>query len=357
MADKAKEQRQTERDTADGEGAADERQGEHLLVYVDESYEGEFPRKPGGCYAYAAVVIPESAAAGLGDKLNAVLSECYRGRLPKELKHKQVADSRRLLDCIGPKVIDLLKKIPGSAVLGLFVPRDGYFGEKTRGLKAAAYYQGEEPPAEELADVTSELAVEQAVGVAANELASTLAGCIACYVAGRGCTATVILDPIAAEADQPLLDALHDLLPRIPLNMPHIRHSDAVVTLPPSRNSERLGDKVQCEVGPPSHECPGLQLADFFAGDIRTFFTETPEVLTDVLSTEPLVNKRLLFPQLYRVRRLGTETMAKIRERSGKSFLSLYRGLFAKHVVSCCTMNGQMRHIDLHSGEAFDLID
>jgi len=167
MADKAKEQRQTERDTADGEDTAEGSPTEHLLVYVDESYEGEFPRKPGGCYAYAAVVVPESAAAGLSDRLKAILKDCYRGRLPKELKHKKVKESDRLLDCIGPKVVDLVKKISGSAVLGLFVPRDGYFGEKTRGIRAAAYYQGKEPPAKELAEVTAEPAVEQAVAIVA----------------------------------------------------------------------------------------------------------------------------------------------------------------------------------------------
>ena len=328
-----------------------------LLVYVDESYETEFPRKPGGCYAYAAVAIPESANAALGDKLKTILTECYRGRLPKEMKHKKIADSRRLLECIGPKVVELLSGIPGCAVFGLFVPRDGYFGETTRGLTAAAYYEGKEPEPEELAQIVSASAVEQAVRHASKELATTLAGCIASYVAGRGCSASIILDPIAAKVDQPLLDALRDVFPGLPIEMPHIRHGDAVVTLPPSSHTERLGDRVACGVGPPSEECPGLQLADFFAGDIRAFFIETPEMLTDAISSGSLVNKRLLFPQLYKVSRVAPGTMAKMQNRAGTSFLPLYRRYLAKGLVSCCTVNGQMRHTNTRSGEVFDLID
>ena len=49
--------------------------------------------------------------------------------------------------------------------------------------------------------------------------------------------------------------------------------------------------------------------------------------------------------------------MAKMQNRTGMSFLPLYRDFFAKHIVSCCTMNGQMRHINLLSGELYDLID
>jgi hypothetical protein len=239
----------------------------------------------------------------------------------------------------------------------MFMPRDGYFGEKTRGIRAAAYYENKQPAPEELVDVLTKSSVEQAVGEAANELATTLAGCIACYVTGRGCTATVVLDPIAAKADQKLLDALQYLLPKIPLNMPHIRHNDAIVTLPPSSTTGRLCGSVKCGVGPASEKCPGLQLADFFAGDVRTFFTETPEVLTEAQSSEPLVNTRHLFPQLYHVNSVTSETMAKISRRVGKSFLPLYREHFARHAVSCCSMNGQMRHIQLLSGELFDLID
>jgi hypothetical protein len=356
-ADKAEKKGRATGDAGDAGDSTKKEPQEHLLVYVDESYENEFPRKPGGCYAYAAVVIPESAAASLGDKLRTILTDCYRGRLPKELKHKKIAASARLLECVGPKVVALLSGIPGSTLLGLFMPRDGYFGEKTRGIRAAAYYEGKQPEPDELAQVMSNSAVEEAVGEAASELASTLAACIACYVAGRGCSATVILDPIAATVDQPLLDALRDFLPRIPHEMPHIRHNDTVLTLPPSHNTERLGANVKFEVGPASEECPGLQLADFFAGDIRTFFTETPEVLIDGISKEPLVNKHVIFPQLYHVSRIASEIMAKVQNRMGTSFLPLCRRIFARGVVSCCTMNGQLRHINLVTGELFDLID
>ena len=62
----------------------------------------------------------------------------------------------------------------------------------------------------------------------------------------------VVFDPIAAKADQPLLDVLHDLLPMIPAGMPHIRRDDAVVTLPPSKDPERLGDKVMWAIPPES---------------------------------------------------------------------------------------------------------
>jgi hypothetical protein len=112
IADKAGEERRAAGTPSVSGKAPSEEPPEHLMVYVDESYENEFPRKPGGCYAYAAVVIPESAVAGLGDKLQAILAKCYRGRLPKELKHQKVMGSGRLLECIGPKIVELLGEIP-----------------------------------------------------------------------------------------------------------------------------------------------------------------------------------------------------------------------------------------------------
>lgn len=209
---------------------------------------------------------------------------------------------------------------------------------------------------EELAAVESAEAVESAVRETADNLAHTLIACVGNYLAARRATGKIVLDPRNKRADEPLVQALEDLLPKAPVNAPLIPHLDAIVSLPPRAEMERLGDRLKIEVTGNSHETFGLQVADFIAGDVRTFFAEVPEVLTEATSEEPLVNDRVLFPQVFRKSALTPEALTKAHT-PGKSALPLYRAALAKRQISCFASNGQMRTVDLHDGSIYDMMD
>ena len=49
--------------------------------------------------------------------------------------------------------------------------------------------------------------------------------------------------------------------------------------------------------------------------------------------------------------------MEKVKNRTGKSFLPLYRTRLVNGLISYYTRNGQMRDFDTNSGDVFDLMD
>lgn len=261
-----------------------------------------------------------------------------------------------MLERVSRRVTDLIKSIPGCAVLAIYVPRSGLFGEQRRSLHAIGHYERRQPTAEELAAVESTEAVGEAVRETADNLAHTLIGCVGNYLAARNITGRIVLDPRNKRVDEALVKAMEAVLPKTPVNAPLIPHLDAVVSLPPHRDMERLGDRLKIEVTDSSHQTHGLQVADFIAGDVRTFFEEVPELLTEATSDAPLVNKRVLFPQVFRKSELSNATLKKA-QTPGKSALPLYRAALAKGLVSCFSINGQMRNIDLDDGSIYDMMD
>jgi hypothetical protein len=330
---------------------------EPCIVYVDESYSEQFPRKADGSMSFAAFIVPESAVEQVRQGVEDIFRNCYRkGSNPKELRYSQISKSGGLLERVGRRVAELIKSIPGCAVLAIYVPRSGLFGEQRRSLQAVGHYESKPPTAEELAAVESTKAVEAAVRTTADHLAHTLIGCVGNYLAARNATGRIVLDPRNKRADAPLVKELEHRLPAIPVNAPLIPHLDAVVSLPPHPNMERLGDRLKIELTGNSHQTPGLQIADFIAGDVRTFFVEVPELLTEATTDSPLVNKRVLFPQLFRTSKLSDVTLTKAKT-PGKSALPLYRACLANDLVSCFARNGQLRNIDLKQGSIHDIMD
>jgi len=330
---------------------------ERLVIYVDESYTPGFPRKEGDSLAYAALIVPKSAVGQIENEVSRIIEESYRGHRPKEIKYKEIRKSPRLLKRIGTNLVNLIHAIPNSAIVGLFVPQEGFFGERLRSIKAIAQYDGNQPAQSELEEVTSVSSVEQAVRKAGNILAQNLAACIASYIASRNANATIYFDPREKELDRALRDALKDFLPRIPVNVPLIRNGSTIVTSRTNAKMERLGNRVELNFDKHSHECPGLQIADFLTGDIRVFFEENSQFLELSTSSELLVNKHVLFPQVFKVGKVNHEIMKKVSSRSGQSFLPSYRTILANGLVSYYTKKGQMRNFDTQSGIVYDLVD
>lgn len=330
---------------------------EPVVVFVDESYSNGFPRKAGGSLAYAALIVPESAVAGLYGSVDEILKNNYRGTPPTELKYSQISRRPRLLEGIGRDLTDMLCGIPGAAIIGLFVPQEGFFGEKVRSVEAIAKYDLQSPDPAEIEEITSATAVDEAVRTAANSLAQTVGGCIAAFSASRAPSATVYFDPRTSSLDLALQKGLESFLPLMPIDVPAVRHGDAIVTTPPSADMARLGNKIQCRFDTASEHSPGLQIADFLAGDIRRFFEENDELLRVNTSSQPLINKRALFPQAFQASRVPAETLRKARVRTGTAFLPVYRTILAQGVVSYYATNGQMRHFNIQSGEVYDMMD
>lgn len=333
------------------------RASERLIVYVDESYSDEFPRKKDGSLAYAALIIPESQVEAVESRVAQILAESYRGRPAKELKYNKISKRAGLLERVGPRVMKLLGEIPDAHVLGIFVPQSGYFSEKRRSIEAVSHYKRSTPSEAELERVESTDSIEDAVRHAGNDAARLITSCISSFVGWRGAFAKIVFDPRIKRLDEALVSGLEATLPNIPVNVPLFRHGDAVVTAWPNANAQRLGNRLTYELLRSSHESRGLQLSDFLAGDIRTFFNETQELLDAATSEAPLVNRRVLFPETFRVGRISTEIMAKVHKRTGKSFFPQYRGRLVCGLISYYTRNGQMRNFNTETGDVFDLMD
>jgi len=176
------------------------------------------------------------------------------------------------------------------------------------------------------------------------------------YLGSHNLSGRVVFDPRNKAQDEPLLKALQEHLPLTPINQPLIPHQDTVVTVPPGKDVERLGERVKVEIATNSHQAHGLQVADFIAGDVRTFFSEVPELLSEATSDEPLVNTGILFPQLFRRSELSRETKQKLT-KPGKSSVLLYRDRLVNNMVSCYANNGQMRNVNLALGDIYDIMD
>lgn len=343
-------------ESSDDEPVVNSEPGEPCVVYVDESYTNGFPREVGGSLSFAAFIIPESAIEAVQQGVEEIIKANYRGSGPDELKYSAISKRPGLLERVGRGVADLINRIPSSAVIAIYVPRSGLFGERLRSLRAIGHYEKQPPTEEELAAVDSKEAVEAIVGKAANGIAQTIAVCVGHYLGSRNLSGRVIFDPRNKNQDEPLLKALQEHLPLTPINQPLIPHQDRVVTVPPGKDMERLGDRVKVEIAADSHQARGLQIADFIAGDIRTFFSEVPEILTEATSDEPLVNEGILFHQLFRRSELSAATMEKLK-KPGRSSLLLYRERLANNIVSCYANNGQMRNVNLAQGDIHDIMD
>jgi hypothetical protein len=325
---------------------------------VDESYTPDFPRA-GQDYAYAAVIVPENQVEEIGVRLEEILRRIFPKEQSKELKYSELWRDPISRERVGAMVVQqLLLDIPGLAVLGLYVTRDGFFNERIRSLRAMREDEKTGPTPEEIAEITSSARIDEAVRTGAQNLALTVACGCASYVVGQGGRGEILFDPIEAKKDAILSRELESVLPLMPAQVPVIRHGDALVTLWPTPGMERIGDRLSiCSSPPESKNCPGLQLADFCAGDIRRFFSENPTLLTASITEDIIVNKRVIFPQFFQVKQMPRAVMEAFRSRRGKSFLPSYVAVLARGLISYYTTNGHMRNLHIPTGNVFDIVD
>lgn len=326
-------------------------------VYIDESYSPEFPRKTGGSYSYAAVIVPQSQVSALEKTVERAISESYRGSTPKELKYQKYSKRPRLLEKVGNRMSEFLTQTHGVAIIGLYVPRDGCFAEMARSYKAFDYYKGQAPDFDDIAKIKSQERIEKAVREAWRDFAFTLAACVGQYISGLNGQAKLYFDPVSAKHDHPSFTMIREILPKLPIDEPAIRQGNKILTVWPSEKAKRLKKRVRLARSLTSEKCPGLQVADFVAGDLRTFFDENPAFLDAALTEELLINKNVLFPQSHYVKTVSPTLMKKVMRKTGRSFLPQYRSALAHGLISYYTSNGHMRAFDTVNAEFRDMVD
>jgi len=331
--------------------------GQKYNVYIDESYSPEFPRKVGGSYAYAAVIVPETQLKALQKTVSETISNTYRGAAPKELKYKRYSKRPRLLGKVGPFLSKFLTETPGVAVTVLYVPSDGYFSEKARTVGILDYYKGKVSNIADIVRTRSDEEVEKAVREAWRSFAFTLAACVAQYIVSINGKAKLFFDPVNAEHDHPSFAMIEEILPKLPIEEPLLRHGDKILTVWPSKTDKRLKKRVRLAKSRSSEKSAGLQVADFVAGDLRTFFDENPEFMDAAITKELLINKNVLFPQSHFVKPVSGDLMKKILAKTGSSFLYQYRSALAHGLISYYTSNGHMRAFDTVNAEFRDMVD
>lgn len=327
------------------------------LVFIDESYSDEYPRKLEGSICVAAIIIPESSYGKLGDELKKNIRLFYRSKPPKELKYIKYKKSGRLLDCIGKCIIQLIYAIPDCYVVGLYVPREGLFSEKKRSIKAVSIYGKSSPDPVELSEVKSEDSIEKAVRNVVSEMTRTVIFCAGTFCAHRNSSAHFILDPRNSGTDAKLIEEIGKILPKLFKNRLRFIIGDSLVTTYPRYDHERLGDRFIFSNDKSSEESFGLQLADFFAGDIREFFNNSTELLDFSCTDEMLVNKNVMFPNIAKITDIPSKIMNYFVNRVDASFFPKYRHKLANGIISYFTRNGHMRNCDLINWKVHDLID
>jgi len=276
---------------------------------------------------------------------------------PEELKYQKYSKHPGLLKKVGNRISEFLTRTPGVTAIGLYVPRDGYFAEKARSYQAFDYYEGKAPDFDDIAKIKSQERIDRAVREAWRDFAFTLAACVGNYIAGQKGQAKLYFDPVSAKHDHPSFAMIREVLPKIPIDEPTIRQGNKILTVWPSEKAKRLKKRIRLAQSLPSEQCPGLQVADFVAGDLRTFFDENQEFLSAALTQELLINKNVLFPQTNFIKTVSPGLTEKVTRKTGKSFLPKYRSALAKGLISYYTSNGHMRALDTVNAEFRDLVD
>ncbi|HTI72082.1 MAG TPA: hypothetical protein VMF06_19055 [Candidatus Limnocylindria bacterium] len=326
-------------------------------VFIDESYSNEFPRKPDGSLALAAFIVAQEEVAKLEPSLAKILSAAYRSQVPNEIKYSRLSKRPGLLERVGRGISDLICSLRSSAIISIYVPSEGWLQEPVRAVRALASYANTSPTPADLSNATSHDKVEAAVRESVTRLAQTVAFAVGQFLGSQNFAGEIWLDPRSKKLDDDLRQQLVKFLPLTPIHVPLIPHAGTIVTPVPSSKMPRLGRRIKIKFDASSHKSAGLQIADFLAGDIRTFFADIPEILTDGMVDEPLVNSRIFFPEVFRPIPLVAGTRQKIADYTGASLLPHYRIKLVKDLVSCYTKNGQMRNVNLGKGIAYDLMD
>ena len=336
------------------------------VVFVDESFFKWFglPDDEGN-FCYAAVSVPSASMAQM-DQFTAALErtlirfwesdtgQSFRGG---EVKSKLIYElSTEHKRAIAAKLAYFLAKNGGSLFVffttsrGLIhnLLRDKYYDEYGK-----VYDDFLSDPDQEMSAVRDELLAAWKVNpcnvALLQPMYEKLVSFIWTYHKELGERFTIQYDPREASEDRILNNNMVDA----------VRMYDKAVQ---ALHEPGIPNALACiDSSIPSSDCPGLRLADFVATDARRLFRAVPGLLED--ASEKRILSAKANPQMtiiggrapfYR-RVLAAPTMDAM---AGCDLLFPHiRSHFARSFVSCHAKYGEARHINVTTGEVWDMAD
>lgn len=332
-------------------------------VFVDESFYRFFGFvDPDGNFCHAVLGVPTANYQRLHDILTPLREAYFRqawrlyGEVPQEIKFStlrtfpanfRVRFSRDLVRAL---------RETGGFVSGCYTPTQGQVMERVR---VNLLGEAEEVPEDHagLYDAARAELLEQFQGVGQAELITGLLtlpfAAVVNFLESFECTFRLHYDPRQEAEDRAVRDAMAgymDGLMRLPEPLGH-------------------GDIYRgMEIGIPSHDELGLQLVDVFAGEFRDFFRNNGEALTEgttsmlitATSDEPLQQFQDVGDARFKsgtLTPMSAGLLRKLRRRNTMHILSYFYPVLAAGNVTCVTLNGQERLLEIPTGMIFDLLD
>ena len=336
---------------------------QEYLVYVDESFYRFFGFEAvDGNFCYAAVGVPSRNYQQL-QRLFQPTIVAYRGHLrrlacavPDEIKFSIL----RLL----PRAFrvrfarDLVRSLveTGGFVSGFYTPTHGHVMERVRtNLDEDIDAVPEDHEALYNVARAELLAQRQAPGqqTLLTSLLTLPIAAVTNLLKSFNCRFRIIYDPREDVEDEAVRTRIADYMDRLMRLPPPFAHDNNYIGMEIDRTSEQ-------ELG--------LQLADVVAGEVRDFFrsndlplteSTTPRII-DPTSDERLQQFEQMEGHLFKSGSLvpmSRELRRMFLPRNTRHIVSYYYPVLASGMLTCVTLNGQERHLELSTRTIFDLLD
>jgi hypothetical protein len=333
------------------------------LVFVDESFYRFFGFDAmDGNFCHAALGVPVDNYARLQGLLEPVLQAYNRqvhhasGVIPREIKFTvlRTLPLQFRLRFTRELVSALIET--GGFVSGFYTPTQGMIMERVR---VNLLDERDEVPEDHAAlySVAQAELLAQFRGVGQSELITLLLtlpfAAVTNFLKSFDCVFRVRYDPRQEEEDQIVRASIADYM-------------DRLMRLPDPFGHTGIYLGMESDIR--SHDDVGLQLADVFAGEVRDFFRNNPESLTEAAtptlikpgSDEPLQHFEEAENRIFKTGVLSPMSRGlarKLIRKNRATVLSYYYPVLAAGMLTCITGMGQERHLELPTRMIFDLLD
>jgi hypothetical protein len=184
-------------------------------------------------------------------------------------------------------------------------------------------------------------------------LLATPAAAVTNLLKSFDCTFRVRYDPRQEEEDQEVRRSVGEYM-------------DGLMRLPDPFGHD--GIYLGMDVDTRSQDDLGLQLADIVAGEVREFFRRNPQSLIEsstprlitATSDEVLQQFERADGAMFKTGALSpmsAELARKLRRKNRGNLLSYYYPVLAAEMLTCVTVTGQERHLEIPTKMIFDLQD
>jgi hypothetical protein len=333
------------------------------LVFVDESFYRFFGfDTPEGNFCHAAVGVPVNNYARLQRLLAPLLQE-YNGQVQRvlgeaaeEVKYSTLRKLPMQYQAKFTRTLVSKLKETGGFVAGFYSSTRGMVMERVRTnlLDEAA-----EVPIDHVAlyDTARLELLDQFQGVGQSGILTMLLltpfASISSLLRSFDCTFRVRYDPRQGDEDRAVREALADYMSRL-VNVPDLF----------GPVSNYLGMEANIE----SRNDLGLQLADVIAGEVRDFFRNNPESLTESASLrlitpesdEPVQRFEKIGDRLFKkgvLTPMSAGLAEKLARKNLENSISYCYPILAAGMLTCVTDTGQLRDLEIPTRLISDLLD